>query len=68
MHYVQRRDEHRAATKQFTRLAGMAHATGKALAVVPGDLDDDGDVDLYVANDHVPNFLWRNDGAIGAVE
>ena len=23
---------------------------------------DDGDVDLYVANDSTPNFLWRNEG------
>ncbi len=26
------------------------------------DVDDDGDVDLYVANDSTPNFLWRNEG------
>lgn len=32
------------------------------LGVVTGDLDDDGDLDLYVANDSVPNHLWRNDG------
>ena len=27
------------------------------------DYDDDGDPDLYVANDHEPNFLFRNDGS-----
>lgn len=27
-----------------------------------GDYDDDGDVDLYVANDFAPNNLFRNDG------
>ena len=27
------------------------------------DSDDDGDLDLYVANDSTPNFLYRNDGA-----
>lgn len=32
------------------------------LGVVTGDLDDDGDLDFYVANDSVPNHLWRNDG------
>ena len=26
------------------------------------DYDADGDVDLYVANDGVANFLYRNDG------
>ena len=32
------------------------------LGVVAGDLDDDGDTDLYVANDSEPNLLFRNDG------
>ncbi|HEY7699231.1 MAG TPA: CRTAC1 family protein, partial [Vicinamibacteria bacterium] len=32
------------------------------LGVVAGDYDDDGDVDLYVANDTNPNYLFRNDG------
>lgn len=35
---------------------------GKGLGVVAGDVDIDGDVDLYVANDEVPNFLYRNNG------
>ena len=26
------------------------------------DLDQDGDLDIYVANDLVVNQLWRNDG------
>lgn len=30
--------------------------------VVPTDLDDDGHVDLFVANDSNPNFLYRNTG------
>ncbi len=48
-----------------TEQAGAGGATGKALAIVPFDYDGDGDVDLFVANDHVPNFLWRNDSAAG---
>lgn len=32
------------------------------LGVVSADYDDDGDQDLYVANDTDPNFLYRNDG------
>ncbi|MDA1015495.1 MAG: CRTAC1 family protein, partial [Planctomycetota bacterium] len=35
---------------------------GKGLAVVATDLDLDGDVDIYVANDAVENFLYRNEG------
>ncbi len=33
-----------------------------ALGVIAGDLDDDGDVDLYVANDTQPNWLFLNAG------
>ena len=32
------------------------------IGVVSSDYDDDGDVDLYVANDTDPNYLFRNDG------
>jgi hypothetical protein len=35
---------------------------GKALAVVPVDVDRDGWIDLLVANDTVQNFLFRNRG------
>jgi hypothetical protein len=36
---------------------------GKGLAVISGDLDHDGDCDLYVANDTTPNVLYINDGS-----
>lgn len=32
------------------------------LGIVVGDYDDDGDIDVYVANDSVPNYLFENDG------
>lgn len=35
---------------------------GFALGVTTLDYDLDGDVDLYVANDSTPNFLWENQG------
>lgn len=35
----------------------LAHA-GSGLGVVASDYDDDGRVDLFVANDKMPNFLW----------
>lgn len=33
---------------------------GKGLGVVIADVDLDGDADVYVGNDTVPNFLYRN--------
>ena len=34
---------------------------GKGLGVVAADLDQDGDIDLYVANDTTDNFLYLNE-------
>jgi hypothetical protein len=48
--------------EDVSRRAGIDDATGKGLGVVWGDLDGDGDEDLYVANDDTPNFLWKNRG------
>lgn len=42
--------------------AGIANPAGKGLGVVFADLEEDGDLDLYVANDAVRNFLYRNNG------
>ena len=48
--------------EDVTRAAGVWNPGGKGLGVVAADYDDDGDVDLYVANDLTPNFLYRNNG------
>ena len=42
--------------------AATGEPAGKALAVRPLDFDNDGDLDLAVANDTVRNFLFRNEG------
>jgi len=42
--------------------AGIAGVARKGLALATGDVDADGDVDLYVANDTSRNLLWLNDG------
>jgi tetratricopeptide (TPR) repeat protein len=50
------------------RFADLSAATGigqhqyPGLGVVFTDYDDDGDLDLYVANDSEPNLLFRNEG------
>ena len=41
--------------------AGISGANGKGLGIVCGDIDNDGDGDIFVANDTTPNFLYRND-------
>lgn len=46
----------------ITREAGVYSTAGKGLGVVCGDYNNDGWIDIYVANDSVPNFLYRNEG------
>jgi hypothetical protein len=41
---------------------GIAAHLGKAWGVVATDLNNDGKMDLFVANDTVPNFLFMNRG------
>ena len=49
--------------EDVTREAGVfVEDEGKGLGVVWGDYDNDGDLDLYVANDSMRSFLFRNEG------
>ncbi len=45
-----------------TTEAGIAGKSGRGLGVVAADLDDDGRIDLYVANDGTANAFYRNLG------
>ena len=45
-----------------SRESGIAQIKAKAWGVVAADLDNDGQMDLYVTNDTVPNFLFSNRG------
>jgi len=45
-----------------TVASGLYNDSGKELGVVFGDVDLDGDPDLYLANDKTLNFLYLNDG------
>ena len=47
----------------ITLTSGIAAANRNyGLGVVPADYDNDGDLDLFVANDETPNVLFRNNG------
>lgn len=45
-----------------TKSAGIYNTTGKGLGVVWGDYDNDGALDIYVANDSTENLFYRNNG------
>jgi enediyne biosynthesis protein E4 len=48
----------------FTDVSSTLRAPlGKGLALLIGDIDQDGDADVFVANDSTANHLWLNEGA-----
>jgi enediyne biosynthesis protein E4 len=48
--------------RDVSKVAGVFNPQGKGLGVVAADYDDDGRIDIFVANDAVANFLYRNRG------
>lgn len=50
----------RGKFEDVTRKAGLSDPTSKALGIALVDYDDDGWIDLLVANDTQPNKLYRN--------
>jgi hypothetical protein len=45
-----------------SKTSGIASSLGKAWGVVATDLNNDGQLDLFVSNDTVPNFVFMNRG------
>lgn len=45
-----------------THQAGVYNPEGRAMGVTSCDLDDDGDWDIFVSNDGMENYLYRNNG------
>jgi hypothetical protein len=43
-----------------SKSSGLAAKVGNGLGVVTFDYDNDGWQDLFIANDHMPNFLFHN--------
>jgi enediyne biosynthesis protein E4 len=48
--------------EDVTKAMGIVDQDGRAMGVGAADYDDDGYVDIYVANDHTLNYLWHNEG------
>ncbi len=51
--------------EDVTKSMGINDTDGRAMGVGAADYDDDGFVDIYVANDHTLNYLWHNDAGKG---
>jgi hypothetical protein len=47
--------------EDVTDKMGIVDIDGRAMGVGSADYDDDGWVDIYVANDHTLNYLWHNE-------
>jgi hypothetical protein len=45
-----------------TEQAGVYNPEGRAMGVASSDVDDDGDWDIFVSNDAMENYLYRNNG------
>ena len=48
--------------KDVSRESGIASSPGKSFGAVATDVNNDGLMDLFVANDTMPNFLFLNKG------
>ena len=49
--------------KDVSRESGIADSPGKSFGAVATDVNNDGLMDLFVANDTMPNFLFLNKGS-----
>ena len=47
--------------EDVTESMGIFNPAGRAMGVSAADYDGDGYVDIYVANDHMVNYLYHND-------
>jgi enediyne biosynthesis protein E4 len=45
-----------------SNISGIGSVAGTGMGMVCLDYDDDRDTDVFICNDHLPNFLLQNDG------
>jgi hypothetical protein len=62
------RNEGSGRFRDVSESAGIASHVGKGMSVAVADADGDGLVDVFVANDQLRNFLFRNVGGRTFVE
>ena len=48
--------------ENVSKTAGIENPDGRAMGIAACDIDGDGDEDIFVANDGMENYLWRNRG------
>ncbi len=51
--------------EDVTDALGIVDIDGRAMGVGAADYNDDGYIDIYVANDHTVNYLWKNNEGKG---
>lgn len=54
--------------EDVTEAMGVFSENGRAMGVGAADYDGDGFMDIYVANDHMVNYLYKNDGGKRFIE
>lgn len=45
-----------------SEISGIASHHGSGMGMICADHDNDGDTDIFIANDRAPNYLFENDG------
>lgn len=56
------RNRHNGTFEDVSVRSGISKHFGKGMSVAAADFDADGWIDLFVTNDGLPNFLFRNRG------
>jgi len=51
--------------EDVTEAMGVFSENGRAMGVGAADYDEDGFVDIYIANDHMVNYMYKNEGGKG---